>query len=169
MKIDLPFLIIMALIALLASVAASLIAIAKMQMWVMFIGWTVYGLRDGGVNSVNAILTMLAGIVIGMLTLLFCQMLQPITGALALPLPIFIAVVAVFMLITVPRFANISACFRGLCTFFASHAAVTPRAFLELSATGIVGGLAGFISAQISLAVERGWRGNAASAGDGSK
>lgn len=143
-----------AMAATVAAIAAGTSAALALPVWAMFIGWVAFftrGLsaRDGMFNA----LCVALGILVGMGAALALGVLGPLIGAAALPSVVFAVAMVVLSLRTAPGINNIPCYFLGLISYFASHLAPVPAAFVALGSAAALGAFA----AWVAHAAQRRW------------
>ncbi len=130
--------------AVVTAVAAGVVLMAGLSIWVMFIGWISYYTRgvtprDGVLNVVGVLIGLSLGLGAGTVLQLFGP--DPSLGQqVAL---IFGVALVVLSLRFLPKVNNLLAFFLGLVTYFAAHAELSLRALVPLASAVGVGAAAG--------------------------
>jgi len=142
-RFDKRFILFVILIAALAAAASSIVAFFALKMWVMFLAWTAFGLGNGSIKGgLFAIISMIVGVIIAMITIIGFTALQPHTPSFALAIAVFIAVVVVMGMSFTRPVDNIPACFLGLSAYFGSQMAPNFNTFADLGAAIVLGAVA---------------------------
>lgn len=126
--------------AVVTAVAAGVVLMAGLSIWVMFIGWISYYTRgvtprDGVLNVVGVLIGLALGLGAG--TVL--QRFGPEATLGQQVILIFGVALVVLSLRFLPKVNNLLALFLGLVTFFAAHAEPSVLALVPLASASAVG------------------------------
>jgi hypothetical protein len=131
-----------------AAVAAFASVSFDFPAWVMFVGWVGYATRSGTWRDHGADYACLVlGALLGIAAALTQPLLQPIAGAAALPIVVFVVASIVVSLRNSPPLNNLSCYFLGLIAFFAADQPPTATTWLQLAAAMGLGCVAASASA----------------------
>ncbi len=115
--------------------------------WVMFVGWVGYSSRAGTWrNNLFNYGCLVMGAALGIGAALALVLLEPSTGAAALPIVVFLVAIVVVSMRVAPPIDNLTCYFLGLIAFFASDLPPTLSTLFSLSAAMAVGCVAASIS-----------------------
>lgn len=143
-------------VAAAATAAAAAYACVSLAfpVWVMFVGWVGYSSRVGAWHGNLANYACLVlGVVFGIGAALALPLLQPLLGAAALPVVVFVVACVVVSLRAAPRINNLACYFLGLIAFFAAQQPPTATTLLQLAAAMGVGCLAATVSTWLQARV----------------
>lgn len=134
------------------ALAAAVVLVMGLPLWVMFVGWISYYTR--GVTNRDGLLNyagVLIGLLIGLGAALVLGRLGPNPTLLEQVTLIFGVALVVLSLRFLPKVNNLLAFFLGLVTFFAAHAEPALTSLIPLAEAAAIGAIGGAVAHALQL------------------